>query len=142
MVAPIALFLAETGCDEVLLTPKTDGTFPYLDQSGKPRYWAIDGDNIDFDRKLDQAYPFRFRIKQRFALSDAATTNWLLTNHPDVYLAAVLVWGGFFIQDDAAASRWATVLGQGLKSVSSAIAQRKRALATVDPMLLRRACWW
>lgn len=134
-VEPIALFLAEAGCDEIEITPKVDGTFPYLDSSGKPRYWAVDGTNIDFDRPLDAAYPFRFRLKQRFALSDAATTNWLLTNHPDVYLAASLVWGGLFTQNDPAASRWMTVLSSGIPSVAHTISQSKRALATVDPML-------
>lgn len=142
-VEPIALFLAETGLDEVPLTPKTDGTFPYLNSSGRPRFWAIDGTNIDFDRPLDQAYPFRFRFRQRFALSETAPTNWLLTNHPDVYLAAVLVWGGVFIQDDVAASRWMTILNTALPSVRNTIAQSKRALATMDSSMptTRRFGW-
>lgn len=136
MVEPIALFLAETGRDEVQITPKADGTFPYLHSSGRPSVWAIDGDNIDFDRPLDQAYPFRFRFRQRFALSDTVTTNWLLTKHPDLYLAATIIWGGFFIQDDNAAARWATILNTALPSVRNSIAQSKRALASVDAGLL------
>lgn len=132
MVEPIALFLAVPDCDEVLITPKTDGTFPYLNSSGRPSFWAIDGSNIDFDRPLDQAYPFRFRIRQRFCLSNANPTNWLLTNHPDLYLSASIVWGGFFIQDDAAAARWATILNTALPSVRNIIAQSKRAVSTMD----------
>jgi hypothetical protein len=137
-VAPIALFLAQTGEDEIEMTMKTDGTFPYLDSSGMPRFFALDGINIDFDRPLDQAYPFRFRIKQKFALSDTAPTNWLLTEHPDVYLAAAMVWGGLFIQDDPTASRWASLLNSGIPSVRNAIAQRKRAVGSVDPALQPR----
>jgi hypothetical protein len=58
-----------------------------------------------------------------------------LTNHPDVYLAAVLVWGGVFIQDDPTASRWVSILSNGIPSVRNIIAQGKRALLSVDPVL-------
>jgi hypothetical protein len=137
-VEPIALFLAQTGSDELQLTQKSDGSFPYLTDSQQPRYWAIDGTNIDFDSPLDQAYPFRFRFRQRFALSDASPTNWLLTYHPDLYLAAAIVWGGIFIQDDPAVARWAQILNSALPSVRNIISQSKRAVLTVDPALSRR----
>lgn len=53
----------------------------------------------------------------RFALTDAAPTNWLLTNYPDVYLAAILVWGGFFMKDSADAQQWTSVLADGISDV-------------------------
>lgn len=138
MVDPIALFLADTGRNEVEITMKDQGTFPYRVSSAYPRFWSIDGTNIDFDCPLGQAYPFRFRYRQRFALSDASPTNWLLTNHPDVYLAASIVWGGVFIQDDPTMARWASILNSALPSVRSTIAQSKRAIASVDTALMSR----
>lgn len=131
---PVALFLAETGLNEVQLTPKADGTFRYHATSGRPRYWGMDGqqDYIDFDRPLDAAYPFRFRYRQRFALSDSSTTNWLLTNHPDAYLAAMLAWGGVFIRDTPYAANFKSILDEALPEIRHQIAQRKRALLTVD----------
>lgn len=139
-VSPIALFLAETGRDEVELTRKQDGTFPYIETSGRPSIWAIDGSNIDFNRKLDAAYPFRFRYRQRFALSDSAPTNWLLTNHPDVYLAATLVWGGVFIQSSPQAGTFGQILSEGIPSVRNAIAQKNRAVlsAPLDLQMIGR----
>lgn len=138
VVRPRSLFLTYPDIgDEVQLTPKADGTFPYIDDNGEPELWSVDGDNIKFDRPLDQEYSFRFEFSQRFALSDAAPTNWLLTNHPDVYLAAVLIWGGLFTRNDTVGSRWAAVLNTGVPSVRGAIAQKKRALLTVDPALSR-----
>lgn len=137
-VEPIALFLAEAGLDEVEMTAKEDGTFPYRVDSGYPRYWSFGNNNIDFDSPLDQAYPFRFRYRERFALSDAAPTNWLLTYHPDLYLAAVLIWGGVFIQDNDTTARWASILSSALPSVKNILAQSKRSTATVDPALMRR----
>jgi hypothetical protein len=137
-VEPIALFVAEAGLDEVALTPMVDGTFPYRAASNYPRVWVIDGTNINFDCPLLTAYPFRFRLRQRFALSDAASTNWLLTNHPDLYLAASIVWGGVFIQDDPTMARWASILNSALPSVRNIIAQSKRATLVVDAALQRR----
>lgn len=135
MVQPVALFLAETGQTEELLTPKADGTFEYLSESRRPRIWSIDGTNIDFDSLLDQAYPFRFRYRQRFALSDTSPTNWLLTNHPDVYLAATLMWGAGYNQDWQNGAVWKQTLEQTIPEIKNQIAQLKRATATVDVAL-------
>lgn len=136
MDEPIALFIKDSvTSDEMELTPKTDGTFPYQSTSGQPRYWSIDGSNIDFDRPCDQAYSFRFRYSERFALSDSAPTNWLLTNHPDVYLAATLIWGGLFTRDSEIGSTYAQVLDRAVPSIKHKIAQKKRALLTVDRAL-------
>ena len=137
MVEPIALFLAETGLDEVELTPKVDGTFPYRAVSSRPAFWAIDGTNIDFDCPLDAAYPFRFRYKQRFSLANDGSTNWLLTNYPDIYLAAAIVWGSVFIKAKEDTAFYKAILDEGLPSIKHVIAQSKRALLTTDPMLQR-----
>ena len=134
LVAPIALYIVISG-DEELVTPRTDGTFAYAGTSGRPTYWGIDGNYIDFDCPLDQAYTFRLRYRQRFALSDSATTNWLLTNHPDVYLAACLVWGGLFVRSSEIGATFAEVLRTGIPQVKNIIAQKKRAVLTVDPAL-------
>lgn len=133
LVAPIALFLVDG--DEIELTQRSDGTFPYDDTSGQPSLWALDGTNIDFDRPLDEAYSFRFRYWGRFALSDAAPTNWLLTNHPDIYLAATIVWGGAYIEDMNKIAFYKGILDEGIPSVRSVIARKKRGMLTVDPAL-------
>lgn len=137
IVQPIALFLAETGSDEVLIQPGTDGTFPYLTTSGRPARWSIDGTNIDFDRPLDAAYPFRFRYRQRFALV-TSSPNWLLTNHPDVYLAASIVWGSAYNKSLPDAAAWKQLLDEAIPSIKSSIAQSKRATLTVDRALISR----
>lgn len=137
VVEATTLFLAETGRNEVQLTRKEAGSFPYLNISGRPSFWAMDGTKIKFDRELDAAYPFRFHFRQKFTLSDSADTNWLLTNHPDLYLAATAVWGGIFTGDDTQAARWATVLNRALPSVRNIIAQANRSTLSVDPALGR-----
>jgi hypothetical protein len=135
VVSPIALFMVDTDGDETELTRKMDGTFPYVDTSGEPIFWAMDGNYIDFDCPLDTAYTFRFRIRQRYALSVSATTNWLLTNHPDIYLAAALVWGGAFVKDFAYASTFVSSLESGIPSVNNIIMEQNRGILTVDTAL-------
>lgn len=134
IVQPIALFLAETGRDEVLVEMATEGTYPVRSTAGKPRVWSIDGSNINFDCPLDANYPFRFRYRQKLDLS-TTDPNWLLTNHPDVYLAATLMWGAGYNEDWSNGQVWKSVLDSGIASVKSTIAQSKRAGLNVDPAL-------
>ena len=135
MVKPIALFIADTGGERELLM-RANGTFPYIDSEGMPTTWSIDGADIAFDRPCDQAYNFRFRYQERFALSGSVTTNSLLRDHPDVYLAASLMWGGVFTQDGAYAAGHKGLLDEAIPSIRSTIAQSKRGVLTVDPGLV------
>ena len=137
VVSGIALFLVEANGDEVPLLQRSDGSFPYESTSNQPRVWALDGTSyVDFNCPLDQAYTFRFRIRQRYALSDSSPTNWLLTNHPDVYLAAVLLWGGVFTMDMTYASTFAQALERGIPQVKRIIAEQSRGELTVDSALI------
>lgn len=74
--------------------------------NGNPSYWTIDGANIALDWAADIAYSFTLRNYQSFALSSGSPTNWLLTNHPDVYLYAALVESAPYIKDDARIELW------------------------------------
>ena len=132
---PLALFLAESGLDQVELVQKAPGTFPVEATSGRPQFWARDSETIKFNRPLDSAYPFRFRFDQKFALTEASPTNWLLTNHPDLYLTACLVWGGAFTMDTDREGREIQKLTGLVREVKNHIAQSKRGILTVDPAL-------
>lgn len=67
--------------------------------ASRPYAWTIDGSNLAFERPCDQAYAFTLRCLEKLALSDAAPTNSLLTNHPDAYLFATLCEAGPFLRD-------------------------------------------
>lgn len=129
-----ALFLNDDG-DEIELTKRPEGTFPQTTDTGEPEIWAIDNDNIDFNCKLDQAYTFRFRYVGRFALSDAAPTNDLLTDHPDVYLAACIVWGGLYIKDANTVIGFKTLLDEFVSDTQLHLSRSKRGVLTIDPAI-------
>lgn len=134
-VRPIALFLKGSS-GEMELVQRAPGSFAFIEETGCPRFWSLDGDKIVLDRPLSTAESFRFRYQERFALSNANPTNWLLSNHPDVYLAASLVWGGAFIKDGSYAASFKTLLDETIPEIRSQISQSRRGVLTVDPALM------
>jgi len=133
MVEPIGLFLTTDG-NEAEIPPLRAGRFPYSNTSGRPDNYAVEGDVIVFNRPADQAHTFRFRFKQRFALSDAATTNWLLENHPDAYLAASIVWGKAYVSDQSIVA-WKAMLDEAIPEIRNYIARQNPAVLVVDDAL-------
>lgn len=135
IIQPVALFLARSGYDEEELYQQADGTFPYQSASGVPTWWAIDNefDAIDFDCPLLEAYPFRFRYRARLALA-SQTTNWLLTDHPDVYLAATIINAYNFNEDIPNFARWKGILSEAIPQIKRTISRNKRGTLSLDPI--------
>lgn len=141
---PVSLWAVIDG-NEVLVNQKSDGLFAYSGVSGCPSFWAMDGTNIDFDCPLDQPYEFRFRAQVRLQLNGTVSTDYdgtqneLLTNHPDVYLAASIVWGGLFIKDMGQASSFKALLDEFVSETRNQLRQNRRGVLTVDPALTVRS---
>ena len=132
---PLNLFITD-GSDEYEVAKVAFSEQRHITGSARPRNWSVyNNDTIRFDRALDQAYPFRLIYEPKFALSDAVTTNWLLDNHSDVYLAASIVWGGMFTQDIEQVSMWASVLMDGVDSINLHNARFRKGRLHVDPAL-------
>jgi hypothetical protein len=130
---PQNLYVTE-GVSEYFVVPRALGTYSTTSIQGRPTMWAIEGDTITLDRPMISAYPFRFVYLGRFALSDAAPTNEFLTNHPDLYLAASIVWGCAYVKDQTVGV-WKQMLDEFTAEVASDNARKKRSQLTVDPGL-------
>ncbi len=130
---PQNLYVKE-GETEYFVVPKPLGTYSTTSIQGRPTIWAIEGDTITFDRPMISAYPLRFVYLGRFALSDLAPVNEFLTNHPDLYLAASIVWGCGYVKDQSVAI-WKGMLDEFTAEVSHDNARKKRGQLTVDPGL-------
>lgn len=74
--------------------------------SNKQKYYTITDGQFKFapfnsaSRTVELIYLAKFA-----ALSDSATTNWLLTNHPDIYFWGSIFYGNVFIADDDRAAK-------------------------------------
>lgn len=133
---PLGLWLAQSGYDEEPIQLQPDGSFPYETTSGKPTVAAFDegGTYIDFSCPLDTAYPFRLHYRGRIALA-SVSTNWLLTYHPDVYLAASMMWGAGYREDWENGAAWKSVLDSAIPEIKGVLAQQRRGMLRVDPAL-------
>lgn len=118
------------------MAPFTIEDLPVSAENGTPLRYAIDGERrIKLECPCDRAHTFLLRYRGRLDL-EATDSNWLLDNHPDVYLAACCVWGGVFMRDREEAGQWKSILDEAVNELSW-IESRSKAIAPlrVDPAL-------
>lgn len=140
VIEPIALHYTGVGT-ELVVIPKAEGSFEYTTNEGLPTIFTVSDTQIVFDCPSSSDYTFRFTYEGRFKLSDVATTNTLLTNHPDVYLAASIVWGAGYVKDNDAVNGWKMMLDEFIQETNHQYAKSKRSVLTVDNALRPRRGW-
>lgn len=97
----------EGGCDVDVVVPQAIDGSQRL--GGAPRRIAFAGDVALLDPVPDVAYSLLLAYVARVpALSDAAPTNWLLAQAPQMYLYAALLEAMPFLEHDARAATWAS----------------------------------
>lgn len=76
--------------------------------TGRPYYYAMTGSQFELYPVPDGTYAGELLYYAKIpALSDSATTNWLLTNAPDAYLYGALIHSAPYLKDDARIQIWA-----------------------------------
>ena len=101
------LTITESGSYTTLryLSP-TELSIYHQSGTGLPQFFTI-SDVIEFDIEPDSTYAYELSYYPSVpALSDSQTTNWVITNYPDVYLAATMFHASRFLQDDKASTNW------------------------------------
>jgi hypothetical protein len=133
---PLALWLVTGSARDALrfIEPSLLGASSL---QGRPRSWSIDAGALAFDRPCDQAYGFVLRMLTKFALSDAAPANALLSDYPDAYLFATLAEAGPFLRDDALAAAYDAWLERAIGEINTKDA-RARAARTLVTEIPRR----
>ena len=88
-------------------------------ETSTPKMFTVEADLIEFAPAPDTDYTVKVLFWQAFApLSDAAPTNDLLTNHPDVYVAASLCEAYLFKNDE--------------KNYNLQLGRRERIIASIE----------
>jgi len=86
--------------------------------TGQPTLYAVIGQELNFWKKVDQDYNGEIVYWAKIpALTDAAPTNWLLANAPDVYLFGVLVEASAHLEDPDQLVKWETRYQAAIKSL-------------------------
>jgi len=90
------------------------------DATGKPIYYSIIQNNIEFAPVPDGTYTLEIVYYQRIpTLSVNITTNWLLDNHPDAYLYGTLQHSAPYLHDDERVGIWAGKYQQVIEQITT-----------------------
>jgi hypothetical protein len=88
------------GAQSVVTPEYIDRKYPAsANYTGQPLVYTVVGDSMLFGPTPDAVYTVSLDYYQRFTALATASTNWLLTNHPTVYLMACLVEGSAYLMD-------------------------------------------
>ena len=83
-----------------------DSVYPNNGYSGAPSLYTVEGDNLLFGPTPDGVYTVSILYYARFASLATTSTNWLMTNHPQVYLYGALKQAYIFLKDSAKAGEF------------------------------------
>lgn len=133
---PVALWL-EAWIPRRLLVLVAPVNLPYMPISTYPTYWALLQNQIKFDRLANANFNLTLRYIVLSHLSDAAPTNYILTNYPDLYLYATLIEAAPFIRDNDTTQMWETRFYKALDEVIASENQSKsNAILLTEPAKL------
>lgn len=105
------------------------------DAGGKPCFYTIHGDELEVKPSPDDPYTAELSFYSTIsALSDSNTTNWILTNNPNIYLWGALYYGSIYIQDSGNAQVYSTLFGKDMAELN---AQEKKARYSGSPLTQR-----
>ena len=89
--------------------------------TGTPAVYTLEGNQILFGPTPDTAYTAPVFYYGKFAaLSADADTNWLLTNHPSIYLFAALAEAEPYLVNDNRAVMWETKYSKDMNELQTA----------------------
>lgn len=89
------------------------------DLTGRPTHFAHIGDQLEVYPTPDGTYSVELLYYEKIpALSDSNTTNWLLTDHPDVYLYGALMQAVPFLGEDSRMQVWSGLYAAAVNSVT------------------------
>jgi hypothetical protein len=96
-----------------------DAERPYLSQYGQPVFFSIVGETLEvLPNPNGTVYTTELLYYQSIpALSDAQTTNWVLTHHPDLYLFGSLKQSAPYLKNDERLPVWNALFSQALEEL-------------------------
>jgi hypothetical protein len=104
------------------LEPASEATADaeFGEQSGRPVQYSVRGSELVLWPIPDGVCSLSLTYYTRFSLDAANTTNWLLTNHPGVYLYATLAECEPYLHNDQRAVTWEAKYANERDSLKSA----------------------
>lgn len=85
--------------------------------NGTPTHYTVQGDQLLLYPTPDSEYTVEMGYYGFDVLSDSNTTNWLLTNYPDIYLYGSCLQAEGYIMNDMRLPFWKAALDESLKEL-------------------------
>lgn len=87
----------------------------------RPRFWSMEnGSHIKFSNVMGADTIVDVRYEWFPSLSDNITTNWILQQYPDAYLAAAMVNAYQFSHDAEKMNEWGAKMGAAISDATAA----------------------
>jgi hypothetical protein len=100
--------------------------------AGAPQFYAHTAGQIELFPVPGESYTGELLYYAKVpALSDANTTNWLLTDSPDVYLYGSLLQTAPYLRDDERAAVWAGLYSAAVVRLNDASNKAKHSGTTL-----------
>ena len=116
------------------VSPHSFNTLYKTSDTGSPMVYTIIDGTIAFGPAPDGSYTMEMVYYKAIpVLSGSQTTNWMLTNHPDVYLYGSLKEAAGFVKDDPRLGSWKAQYEEALQQVKDADSRAR----WVGPMTIR-----
>jgi len=97
--------------------------------TGTPKHYTVHGDEFQFKPVPSTSFTLELSIVTRYAaFSLDADTNWLLTNHPLVYVYSALVAASSYVGDDP--SKWVSLYKSLASNINGAEDDHPSRLST------------
>jgi len=91
------------------------------DSTGIPSFYGHSAGQFEVMPTPDSAYSSVLNYYAKVpTLTDSATTNWLLTHYPDVYLYGALLHSAPYLKEDQRAQTWAALYTSAVERVNDA----------------------
>lgn len=104
-----------------LLTPTQLGDYGWMHRTaGEPLYYAIIGRQIRLVPLPDKAYVFEMEYYAKVPpLSADNETNWLLQEHPDLYLYGTLIHAEPYLKNDDRVGTWMGLFEKNMEALNT-----------------------
>jgi hypothetical protein len=115
------------------MTPQQMTEFYPTSGSGTPEFYTLVDHTIRLNTTPDDEVEISYYAPIT-ALSDDEPTNWMLTNHPDLYLNGAMFYAETYVQNDKRAAGWKALYEMVLKQIDDA---DKKARWSGGPLQVR-----
>jgi hypothetical protein len=90
-----------------------------MDTGGRPRYYAMTDGKIEVYPSPDATYELEMVYHAKIpALADDATSNWVLSYHPDAYLYGALIHSAPYLVEDTRTQIWSALYQSAVDGIN------------------------